>query len=103
MWTAEVITRLLVIFLYAAAAGSAIRTLCTVKAKSRKFIAWMIVAIAVFWIGFYAYLLGDNWHNLDSHFPAVLSRVGHYMTAAMLLTISEITRDFDKRYERFML
>jgi hypothetical protein len=81
----EVITRTLVIILYAGTFAMAVRGLLTAHLWARKVALITILVTSLCWIAFYVYLLGVDFHGVDpSSGVSMMSRIFHYVTATGL-------------------
>ena len=91
--TLEVITHLFVPIGYTAALVAAIMAHVRTKMWSRKVSTTVIAMISVIWIGFYLWLAIRDHGHPGATTAILLSRAGHYFTAAgLFIAASMISR-----------
>ena len=81
--TLEVVTRIMVVGLYAAAAGMGVAALTVARQWARRVSASVIIGVSLAWSVFYLYLLVTGFHA-TSEGVALTTRTLHYITAAAL-------------------
>lgn len=78
--TLEVVTRIMVVALYLAAAGMGVAALTVARQWARRVSASVIIGVSLAWSVFYLYLLVTGFHA-TSESIALMSRMLHYVTS----------------------
>jgi hypothetical protein len=87
--------RIAVIAFYSAALFQGGRACRVVRLRGRKVSALVIVSVSTVWIVFYLLLVAFNVASANTVWP-ILSRFGHYFTAAMLFAQASMMLDVER-------